>query len=331
MHRERDKTVDFLKGIAILLVVIGHFNPVKQVGNFIYSFHMPLFFFLSGITFWYSFGKKLNRENSKKLISEVLMKRVFSLCLPYVSWSVIRFGFWGDSVSESFDRLWFLPTLFGITVIFTVVEWATILISQNGSELKIICMEVLFSVIFCSVVLLLMRFTDIKLFREILIYAGPFYMGFALKKYRFVQKLFDSQVVITLSLLIFCCLVPYYSAYDKSIIVLAVRYITGICFTIVLYYSAKAYVYGANNRMLEIFELFGKNTLKVYIIHDFFRPFFQYNIVCSSFWDTLFKIFGALIVCLCCIVIAYILSQSNIIDFLLFGKKNNKLSEVRIL
>lgn len=85
MQKERDNTVDILKGIAILLVVIGHFSPVQQVENFIYSFHMPLFFFLSGITFWYSFGKKINKENIKQLLPKMLAKRVCSLCLPYVS------------------------------------------------------------------------------------------------------------------------------------------------------------------------------------------------------------------------------------------------------
>lgn len=142
MQKERDNTVDVLKGIAILLVVIGHFSPVQQVENFIYSFHMPLFFFLSGIKFWYSFGKKINKENIKQLLPKMFAKRVCSLCLPYVSWSVIRFGFLGDSIIESFNRLWFLPTLFGIIAIFSAAEFATLFI-ESGNEFKSICIEIL--------------------------------------------------------------------------------------------------------------------------------------------------------------------------------------------
>jgi fucose 4-O-acetylase-like acetyltransferase len=38
--------VDFLRGVGIIAVVVGHFaNPL---GNFIYSWHMPLFFIISG-------------------------------------------------------------------------------------------------------------------------------------------------------------------------------------------------------------------------------------------------------------------------------------------
>ncbi|WP_278969986.1 acyltransferase family protein [Megasphaera elsdenii] len=43
--------IDVAKGIAIVLVIIGH---TVQFGggtrNFIFSFHMPLFFLLSGFT-----------------------------------------------------------------------------------------------------------------------------------------------------------------------------------------------------------------------------------------------------------------------------------------
>lgn len=49
---ERIQFIDRLKGLAIILVVIGHLG-LSQVNEgivkFIYTFHMPLFMFLSGI------------------------------------------------------------------------------------------------------------------------------------------------------------------------------------------------------------------------------------------------------------------------------------------
>ena len=53
MKNERDNTLDLLKGFAIILVVLGHINVVTPVENFIYSFHMSLFMFISGCTFFY--------------------------------------------------------------------------------------------------------------------------------------------------------------------------------------------------------------------------------------------------------------------------------------
>jgi fucose 4-O-acetylase-like acetyltransferase len=43
----RDETFDMLKGVAIVLVILGHCR-VGPLYSFIYSFHMPLFFFISG-------------------------------------------------------------------------------------------------------------------------------------------------------------------------------------------------------------------------------------------------------------------------------------------
>lgn len=44
---DRDETFDILKGIAIILMVVGHCE-VGPLGPFINSFHMPLFFFVTG-------------------------------------------------------------------------------------------------------------------------------------------------------------------------------------------------------------------------------------------------------------------------------------------
>ena len=53
---ERIELIDYLKGYAIILVVLGHVivfsNPTEftqsQLFTFVYSFHMPLLLFLSG-------------------------------------------------------------------------------------------------------------------------------------------------------------------------------------------------------------------------------------------------------------------------------------------
>lgn len=53
MHR--NDNLDVLKGLGILLVVIGHSEYVLrgkgELFNLIYSVHMPLFFLISGVFF----------------------------------------------------------------------------------------------------------------------------------------------------------------------------------------------------------------------------------------------------------------------------------------
>lgn len=60
--------LDYTRGFAILLVIIGHliqFNFQSGVNNrlfdIIYSFHMPLFFFISG------YARSINSKNSSTI------------------------------------------------------------------------------------------------------------------------------------------------------------------------------------------------------------------------------------------------------------------------
>ena len=68
--KKRIEYIDIAKGIGMILVVIGHcINDKTFPGTWIYSFHMPLFFVLSGLcfsdkkypTFLPFYGKKYER------------------------------------------------------------------------------------------------------------------------------------------------------------------------------------------------------------------------------------------------------------------------------
>ena len=69
-----------MKGIAIILMVVGHSGCPKLLDSFIYLFHMPLFFFVSG---W--FFKDSYAENKIQFIR----KRTFGLYWPFVKYGLI--------------------------------------------------------------------------------------------------------------------------------------------------------------------------------------------------------------------------------------------------
>ena len=75
----RDKSVDILKGIGIILVVVGHANCPQTLRDIIYSFHMPLFFICSGFFF-----SLTDTDNWKKFLE----RRVKRLYIPFVKWSI---------------------------------------------------------------------------------------------------------------------------------------------------------------------------------------------------------------------------------------------------
>lgn len=68
------------KAIGIILMVIGHSGCPALLFRFIYLFHMPLFFFCSGIFF----KEIISKDNAFVF----LKKRFVGLYVPFVKWSV---------------------------------------------------------------------------------------------------------------------------------------------------------------------------------------------------------------------------------------------------
>ena len=77
--------IDNGKAIAISLVALGHMQSIYIVNEIIFSFVMPAFFFLSGVTF---------ERSSKAPFAELLRKKLRSLVVPYFGFSAILFLFW---------------------------------------------------------------------------------------------------------------------------------------------------------------------------------------------------------------------------------------------
>lgn len=76
----RDDKVTIAKGIGILLMVAAHAGIPDMFSHFIYMFHMPLFFFMSGYCF-----------KEKYLLPPItfINKRVKGLYVPFVKWSLL--------------------------------------------------------------------------------------------------------------------------------------------------------------------------------------------------------------------------------------------------
>ena len=120
--------IDIARGIGILLVVLGH-NDFALVSPFayhvIYSFHMPLFFFLSGYFINPSIGVW---EFVKKRFNALLKPYLFTIFMIYfVSISFEKMGFqtalfritkslYGSGYYLDWVQLWFLPHLFVVSL-----------------------------------------------------------------------------------------------------------------------------------------------------------------------------------------------------------------------
>lgn len=126
---KRVQWIDFAKGIAIFLVVLGHAVEATFVGNpdsnivhiAIYSFHMPLFFMLSGMLFSEGKYSSWKRFVSKKFLTLVVPSYIFAIIM-LIRKIVENGGIYFSPVQlirmllqfrvDALANYWFLPTLF---------------------------------------------------------------------------------------------------------------------------------------------------------------------------------------------------------------------------
>ncbi|TSB47219.1 acyltransferase family protein [Alkalicoccobacillus porphyridii] len=154
---DRVKWIDAAKGIGIILVVMSHAPIHDSIKNFLFAFHMPMFFYLSGIVY----------KTSSLPTSTFILKKARGLLLPYFIFSFITYIVWffvtrhfpftsGDQVdpivpfsgifiSTPVDyqltynpAIWFLTCLFVVEVLFYLYQrlskgrWLPILLIGCG-------------------------------------------------------------------------------------------------------------------------------------------------------------------------------------------------------
>lgn len=128
---ERIEYIDLIKGLGIILVLLGHLPINATAHMLIYSFHMPLFFFCSGLFF------------RPKTIVQGLKKDVKTILIPYiffdsiliftlmVKWSICHNSFAAaicqlnlsplDSQCYSlYHTIWFFICMFFVKELFNI-------------------------------------------------------------------------------------------------------------------------------------------------------------------------------------------------------------------
>ena len=156
---KRIEYIDVARGIGILLVVLAH-NDFGYVSAFaykvIYSFHMPLFFFLSGYFLNVSMPFV---DFVKKRFTSLLKPYLFTIFLIYfgsVSFGIMGFAaairrivksLYGSGQYIDWVQLWFLPHLFAVSLyaflFFAIfgrwnnryIRWAALILSLGVSSL----------------------------------------------------------------------------------------------------------------------------------------------------------------------------------------------------
>lgn len=119
--------IDMAKGYGIIFVILGHLNT-GILGSWLYTFHIPLFFFLSG----YVFHTESNFSSFLKKKAKTILLPYFVLGIPMIPFAVMDamkegyytkdmlIGYFASAflIQRRLWTLWFIACLFWLNIIF---------------------------------------------------------------------------------------------------------------------------------------------------------------------------------------------------------------------
>lgn len=274
MEKERILWLDSIKCFAIILVVIGHIiqfivfpdnfdlNPIYR---FIYSFHMPLFFLLSGYV-----------SDNKEMGGDKIWGKALQLLVPFCVWGFVnRFTFMQSyhpyiSIFKHPDySLWFLWVLFIIYMTNYTSDY--IAIEKNRSKS-------VFRLISCTLLFIIGNYVTASYgLGKVAQYAPFYYIGWLLKTNAKANQLIANRYFILFNIVLYMMASIFFirdvnslpESWPSIMMLLnqtyLYKFILAISACVCVVVMFKKYEESFDNvRVKEV----GRNTLGIYAIHQ---------------------------------------------------------------
>ena len=301
--------IDFLRGICIIYMVMGHIPFGYSFDHYIHAFHMPVFFVMSG--FFLKRDKSVNMlDLFKKLIKKLILPYLFFGLIFLVFADLTKYGLndtpkqylinlftYNDTLVIA-GALWFLTSFFFASIIFN-------LLNKIKNEYIFGLLSILFLVIG-------VYFNNIFEFKLILslqssfVGVGLMYIGYLLNKIKLINKITtDNVVVIVLMFIINCFFIMKtdYVNMRTSIYPNVLMFLLNIIFSIILYISIGKLFKNRFNNIYEKVCYFGQysifslclNQFIILIVNVIFNKFniivlLKYNLI-INFVTTVITLF----------------------------------------
>lgn len=281
---------------GIILVVLGHSGfeePIIQselsgLHSWIYSFHMPLFFLISGYLF-----SLTNPEFEKACTGKFVQKKIKRLLIPYVVIGTVIFGvkyvfaglshatrvfsvenFFKMFVIPSADystigHLWYVFTLFMIFLVVLVLIGVRLISDKRlwSVALAIGCVWLLYSVL-----------PTIQLFNgsSVLYYAPYFLIGILLQRYyEQVGCLFETSVWGQKCIIYFALTIAFTFVHVNGLCYMILRAICGILLSL----SLCDFIMKHLPRLEETMARFSNKTYTIYLLSWFGHYIMKFALV----------------------------------------------------
>lgn len=343
-NSDRNITIDVLRGIAILLVVLGHTmtgctdnSESSFLFNVLWTIQMPLFFLISGYVTKYS-----RTVATLKDYIEFVGKKTFSYLLPWVVWTfLIRGIIFGEAsylnikfIMFNMDTgYWFLFSLWTIVMIYGAARFICEKIAGNRSELFQFSIFTLGYLLGMAVLVLIgVKFGLTFLCIKLTLYYMPFYfLGYMFSEFEkrnYINKLsFLTELIVAIALAVWIGLMLRFnfSAIDDNL--------TGIMLRIAASLSGSIAVCGLISKSikkinsLKIWKFLsyaGKKSLEIYLMHYLLLSMVRYEPLpkFASPVGILSVMFNYLLTISLTLAVIIVIKQNRILDLIGFAKKH---------
>ena len=220
--KTRFDDIDILRGLGIIIMVMGHVGFSGIFDVWIHTYHMPLFFVISGFFF-------RKRENFR--IKEIVIKKAKSLLIPYLFFGIFHYILWLFVFIEpeykiwepiirlfSFNTvhlpiagaLWFFTALFFCEIFYNVIVYSVK--SENMTTIILISISIIMSLITTLTDFRLPLTLDIAASCLVYYHVGR-YLRMYIDKYsvrekcktHYIQTFFVSVVLMAINVIIAFC------------------------------------------------------------------------------------------------------------------------------
>lgn len=330
---EKTKRLDYLdelRGLAILLVVLGHlYLPFTELGQrhpvaqAIYSFHMALFFFISG--YLCEMTNKIESIGYRGFLN----KKLQVLIVPYLFWLFPGGMMFGNfeicSVQDIWHRfaffpnlnIWFLPVLFIMMLLYAIMH---ILLRKEDNIKKRIIFLILVSLPLAVHGGIWHSYHSLIY----VIYVFSFFFGSLLKSNSVLESVILNKRIMGL-LGGVVLIVWYYFPLESngrsliSMVNLVYSFVCALLAIIVLYNLFYKNDFPATVK--RVLREFGQMSLVIYLLPINFLPD---HYVFHGYSDTTINIFIfilGLLQCVLACIIGHIVYQFPYLRLLMFGKR----------
>ncbi len=319
---QRIHYIDRLKGLAILLVIMGHYecyilDKFGVLFEIIGSCHMPLFMFLSGYVLSRNYTIKETGVNMLKLLSPFfIIGLLYTLC--------IKSDIYGFIMNPFKHAYWYLYVLAIYRVMLYICQFISKHVIGDRDSHMVLRVEILFLIVLLGVFHVLSTYVgqpynDMFSLWVVRQYFLFFCIGYLSRRYNILMRLSKHNTIYTICLVSFVSVCYFYIHGYGHLFYVCGPLLIGLLSHIFIQRESQT------SKIENMLELLGRHSLDIYVYHYFVMTIINLSTLGkwfessgNLFIETVFGILLSVLIAFVAILIGKLVRLSNLLKRLLF-------------